>query len=140
VGRPHLAHEHLTDSDPCDLAQRWAVAPDTMQRVWLAAQDFEVETGGRRVSIISGWRSKEEQRRLGRQGQPTAPDSLSTHRSCPATGVDISLGFMPTNFMKAIWGRITLVQGLRWGGGGPVFDNGIPVDWPHVDVGPRQNP
>ena len=109
-----------------------------MRRVWLAAQDFATETGGKAVWIVSGWRSAAEQRRLSRQGRPTAPDDLSTHRSCPATGVDISLGFMPTNFMKAIWGRLTLVQGLRWGGGGPVLESGIPVDWQHVDTGPRR--
>ena len=133
---PH-EHDRITDADPCNLAEKWKVAPDTMERVWLAARDFETETGGRRVSIISGWRSAAEQKRLSRQGRPSAPDALSTHRSCPATGVDISLGFMPTNFMKAIWGRMTLVYGLRWGGGGPVFESGIPVDWQHVDVGPR---
>ena len=109
-----------------------------MRRVWLAAQDFATETGGKAVWIVSGWRSAAEQARLSRQGRPTAADELSTHRSCPATGVDISLGFMPTNFMKAIWGRLTLVQGLRWGGGGPVHESGIPVDWQHVDVGPRR--
>lgn len=108
-----------------------------MERVWGAAQQFSLETGGKRVWIISGWRSREEQRRLGRGGRPTAADDRSTHRSCPATGVDISLGLLPTNFMKAIWGRITLVHGLRWGGGGPVFESGIPVDWQHVDTGPR---
>jgi len=41
--------------------------------------------------------------------------------------------------MKVTWGNIVLVQGLRWGGGGPVDpDNLIPVDWQHVDRGPRQ--
>ena len=130
--------EYLTDADPCDLAERWKVSPDTMQRVWLSAQDFEKETGGRRVSIISGWRSRLEQQQLSRKGRPTAPDALSTHRSCPATGVDISLGLMATEFMRATWGRITLVNGLRWGGGGPVDPNNfIPLDWRHVDRGPR---
>lgn len=132
------ARERITSSDPCELARRWKVSPDTMERVWLSAQDFETETGGRRVDIISGWRSEEEQRRLGRQGRPTAPDDRSTHRSCPATGVDISLGPLPSNFMKATWGRITLVNGLRWGGGGAVDpDSLIPLDWQHVDRGPR---
>lgn len=122
----------------CALAKRWGVAVDTMWRVFLSAEDFELETGGRRVSIISGWRSRNEQRQLGRQGRPTAPDELSTHRSCPATGVDISLGVLPSNFMKATWGRITLINGLRWGGGGAVDpDSLIPLDWPHVDRGPR---
>ena len=138
MGRGHLEHENVTDSNPCALAERWRVALDTMERVWLSAQDFERETGGIRVSIVSGWRSKEEQRRLGRSGRPTAPDGLSTHRSCPATGVDISLGVLASEFMKATWGRITLINGLRWGGGGPVDEkNGIPLDWQHVDRGPR---
>ena len=135
---PAHEHEFITDADACDLSERWKVSLDTMERVWRSAQDFEFQTGGRRVSIISGWRSAAEQKRLSRTGRPAAPDELSTHRSCPATGVDISLGFMPTNFMKAMWGRITLTHGLRWGGGGPVFESGIPVDWPHVDRGPRR--
>ena len=133
------AREFITDADLCDLAERWGVALDTIQRVWQSAADFERETGGRRVSIISGFRTREEQRRLGRQGRPTAPDALSTHRSCPATGVDISLGLLPTDFMKVTWGNIVLVNGLRWGGGGPVDpDNLIPLDWRHVDRGPRR--
>ena len=110
-----------------------------MQRVWDAARDYEFETGGRRVFIISGWRSRSEQRGLGRRGRPTAPDSVSTHRSCPATGVDISLGLNASGFMKVTWGNIALRHGLRWGGGGPTEpDSLIPLDWRHVDRGPRR--
>jgi len=131
--------ERITDSTDCVLAEKWGVQLDTMARVWLAAETFELETGGRRVSIISGFRTREEQRRLGRMGRPTAPDNLSTHRSCPATGVDISLGFNASNFMKVTWGNIALRYGLRWGGGGDVDpDNLIPLDWRHVDRGPRR--
>lgn len=130
--------EYITDTTAADLACRWQVSPDTMERVWLSAQDFEAETG-RRVSIISGWRSSQQQSQLSRQGRPTAPDDRSTHRSCPATGVDISLGAIPSGFLKATWGRITLINGLRWGGGGAVDpDSFIPIDWPHVDRGPRK--
>lgn len=130
--------EFITDATDCDLAERWAVDLGTMRRVWATASDFERETGGRRVYIISGFRTREEQRRLGRQGRPTAPDDLSTHRSCPATGVDISLGLNASNFMKVLWGNHALVNGLRWGGGGPVDpDSLIPLDWRHVDRGPR---
>lgn len=112
---------------------------DTMQRVWSSARDYELETGGRRVRIISGFRTRYEQRRLGRQGRPTAPDDRSTHRTCPATGVDISLGLNASEFMKVTWGNIVLRNGLRWGGGGPVDpDNLIPLDWRHVDRGPRR--
>lgn len=131
------AREVITDADECDLVERWKVAPDTIHRVWLAAADF-LQQAGRRVWIISGWRSPAEQRGLSRKGRPTAPDELSTHRSCPATGLDISLGFAPSSFLKATWGRITLIHGLRWGGGGPTDEAGIPLDWQHVDTGPRK--
>jgi len=107
-----------------------------MSRVIGSAHAFALETG-RDPEIISGYRTAKEQADLGRRGRPTAPDDLSTHRSCPATGVDVSLGFLPTRVMKAIWGRIVTMNGLRWGGGGAVDDGGIPQDWGHVDMGPR---
>lgn len=133
------ARERIADADECELAERWGVDLDTMRRVVLSAQDYEQETLGQQVYIISGFRTASEQRQLGRQGRPTAPDSVSTHRSCPATGVDISLGLSPSSFMKILWGRIVLVHGLRWGGGGPTDpDTLIPLDWRHVDRGPRQ--
>ena len=133
------ARELILESDPCTLAERWGVDLEVMERVYRTAAEFTMETGGVRVRIISGYRSAAEQRRLSRQGRPTAPDSLSTHRSCPATGVDISLGLLASEFMKATWGRLALTCGLRWGGGGPVDpENLIPIDWRHVDIGPRK--
>lgn len=130
--------EFITNSNACDLADRWKVSLDTMSRVWLSARDYELETQGQRVEILSGFRTAAEQRQLSREGRPTAPDDTSTHRSCPATGVDVSLGFLPSDFQKNTWGRIVLVNGLRWGGGGPTDpDTLIPVDWPHIDRGPR---
>jgi len=133
------ARELILDSDPCTLAEKWGVDLDVMERVWRAAERFTTETGGIRVYIISGWRSAAEQRRLSRQGRPTAPDSLSTHRSCPATGVDIAIQLLTSEFLKATWGRAAFISGLRWGGGGPVDPkNLIPLDWRHVDRGPRR--
>ena len=129
--------EPLAGADPCELAERWGVDLDTLTRVVASAAQFLLETG-RAVELISGFRTREEQRTLHRTGRPAAPDDLSTHRSCPATGVDISLGFGPTRVMKAIWGRIVVMNGLRWGGGGDVDDGGIPLDWGHVDRGPRR--
>ena len=108
-----------------------------MDRVVHAANQYNQETGGT-VWIISGYRTAAEQAALGRQGRPAARDDLSTHRSCPATGVDISLGAFPTRAQIATWGRIAVMHGLRWGGGGPVDDGGLPSDWGHVDRGPRQ--
>ena len=108
-----------------------------MTRVVLSAQQYTEETS-LPVDIVSGFRTRAEQVALGREGRPTAPDDKSTHRSCPATGVDISLGIFPVGAQKATWGRIVMLNGLRWGGGGPVDpDSGIPVDWQHVDRGPR---
>ena len=108
-----------------------------MRRVLLSAVEYFEETR-LPVTLISGWRSRQEQRRLGRAGRPAAPDDVSTHRSCPATGVDVSLGIAPTRVQKAIWGRIVTLNGLRWGGGGDVDDGGIPLDWGHVDRGARE--
>lgn len=129
--------EVLTDGTDCELAARWGVSLDTIQRAQLAASDFFTETG-RQVWIISGFRTVAEQNRLRRQGRPTADNDRSTHLSCPATGVDVSLGARPSNFLKATWGRLTLIHGLRWGGGGAVAESGIPLDWQHVDIGPRR--
>lgn len=131
------AREIITGDDDCALAERWSVSVDTIRRVGLAARDFMQETR-QTVRIISGWRSRNEQRQLSRQGRPTAPDDISTHRSCPATGVDISLGLLPSTFLKVTWGFHAVRRGLRWGGGGKLDSDGIPVDWQHVDTGPRR--
>lgn len=128
--------EVITESDPCELSERWGVDLRVMEKLFRAAQDFEAETRSP-VRIISGYRTKAEQRALGRSGRPTAPDEVSTHRSCPATGVDVSIGVLPIAVQKQIWGRILFMNGLRWGGGSELDDNAIPLDWPHLDLGPR---
>jgi len=89
------------------------------------------------VEITSGLRTDQEQDDLRAQGRPTADNDRSTHLSCPATGADIRLGFLPTRVQIAIWGRTIVMNGLRWGGGGSVDEGGIPVDWQHADLGPR---
>lgn len=130
--------EKITGENWCELARRWGVAADTMKRVALSAEDYDAQTGAEVVKITSGHRTLAEQEALRRAGRPTAPPDRSTHLSCPATGVDVSLGFAPTRFEIATWGRVTLVNGLRWGGGGKVDEAGIPLDWQHVDRGPRK--
>ncbi len=139
------ARERLTTPAPltperlCDIASRWFVEPVVMAAVIFAAEDFEAQTG-RTVFILSGWRSEAEQRRLGRQGRPTAPDAVSTHRSCLATGVDVDIGFLPSDLMKVVLGTAAVFRGLRWGGGSPVDPTtGIPSDWNHLDNGPRSS-
>jgi len=130
--------ERLVGPALCDLVGRWEVSHVVLEKVIAAAEDFEFQTG-REVFIISGFRTKAEQRNLERRGRPTAPDNLSTHRSCPATGVDVDLGFAISDLMKVVWGTAVVFRGLRWGGGSPVDpQTGIPEDWAHVDNGPRR--
>jgi len=129
--------EPLTSTVLCDLVQRWLVEPEVMTKVVLAAQDYRLQTG-LEVFIISGHRTAAEQARLKKAGRPTAADTVSTHRSCLSTGVDIDLGFLIPNSQKVFWGASAVFRGLRWGGGSPVDPlTGIPSDWQHVDIGPR---
>ena len=128
--------EVITLSDPCVLAGRWGVDLEVMRKVFLAAELFTNFTR-HPVQIISGYRTQMEQQLLRRSGRPAAPDDLSTHRSCPATGVDISLAGFATRDHKLFWGQMVESVGLRWGGGSELSD-GIPSDWRHVDDGPRK--
>lgn len=90
------------------------------------------------VEIISGYRSRADQERLRREGRPTAPDELSTHRTCPASGVDIRVrGVLPSPDVKMKVGVAAGLAGLRWGGGSTPDSEGIPSDWNHLDLGPR---
>ena len=128
--------EVIALSDPCVLASTWRVDQSIMSRVFRAAELFEMTTR-RPVWIISGWRSQFEQRQLKARGRPTASDDTSTHRTCPATGLDVSLGSMPGRDLIAFWGSLVQLNGLRWGGGSSVDADGIPSDWQHLDGGPR---
>jgi len=120
----------------CDIANRWSLDADFARRLVIAADQFTAETG-RGVEIISGFRTRAEQDALRQSGRPAASEETSTHRTCPATGADIRLGFLPNVTLKQIWGRDLLFQGLRFGGGSPVDDDNLPTDWQHADAGPR---
>lgn len=133
---PKMIDEISEASDPCELARRWTVDLDVMQRVVRAGQAFHAATG-RRVQVISGYRTVARQLDLRRQGRPAAPPDVSNHTRCPSTAVDVQIGFGPTRQVIAEWGRAAVLAGLRWGGGSPVGSDGIPSDWPHVDLGPR---
>ena len=128
--------EFITGLDACQLSERWGLDPRMAEKLLLSAQDFWFETR-RSVSIVSGYRTRAEQTALRRKGRPTAPDEISTHRSCPATGADISMGPGLVVTEKHIWGRILFMNGLRWGGGSPLDDDLVPTDWQHLDAGPR---
>lgn len=120
-----------------ELVRGWKVTPEVAIRFLLMRTLFEQQTG-HELSIISGYRSPEHQRCLGRQGRPAAPVDVSNHTSCPATALDLRISGLPTQALKAELGRAAIEAGFRWGGGSSVDDTGIPSDWPHVDLGPRQ--
>lgn len=103
----------------------------TLQHWW---QDRFPGLGGLRV--ISGFRTLEEQLELERQGRPAADPDKSTHLTCPATGADLELPLAPDDGLKWEFGTGVTFAGLRWGGGSRL-ERGIPLDWNHVDLGPR---
>lgn len=122
------------DVDVCELAGTWGISVELATR--LVAMSTEVPFS---ISIISGFRSREQQLELEQAGRPTAPDHLSTHRSCPATGADLWPAVAVTDTVKASLGAAARLAGLRWGGGSPIDPGtGIPLDWNHVDLGPRR--
>jgi len=121
-----------------DLVERWQIDPRLavkllhLQMLW----DQKFPRVGS-LKIISGYRTEEHQAELAAQGRPTAVDSRSTHRTCPATGADLSLPIVADSYSKLALGELVILVGLRWGGGSRVLADGTPKDWNHVDLGPR---
>lgn len=121
------------ETDVCQLIERWLIDPRLAVRLVVMASKLPFP-----ISIISGYRSPEEQAALTAQGRPTAPLGRSTHTSCPSTGADLRVGLAVTRTIQARFGLAAVESGLRWGGGSPVDpQTGIPSDWNHVDLGPR---
>jgi hypothetical protein len=124
--------------DPCVLVSSWGISYELAVKVAAVLEQAELELG-RTARIISGFRTCEKQMELAAAGRPAVACGVSTHTSCPATGVDLSIGALPTNVMKATLGRIAVFHGLRWGGGSLIDpQTGIPSDWNHFDLGPRR--
>ena len=138
--------------DPCALSERWVISPGIGEGLILLGEAFKFDprlrtilrVSGTTLKIISGFRTIQEQLRLAQEGRPAAPPSLSTHTSCPATGVDLRIEGHMNPFGNAqdleIWsivGRMAEQFGMRWGGGSPIR-SGIPSDFNHFDLGPRR--
>ena len=120
--------------DMCQLAQRWRIAQELAFKLQDMAHRLPYQ-----VSIISGYRSVEEQNVLIEEGKG-APLNRSTHVTCPATGADLWVAVAVTDVVKAVFGEAAVSSGLRWGGGSSVDpQTGIPSDWNHVDLGPRRD-
>ncbi len=123
----------MTAQELCDFYSKWAILPEVARKLVVMAGRASFG-----IKILSGFRTRVAQKALDDAGRPTAPDNLSTHRTCPATGVDVSPIISATNVVKAELGLAAILSGLQWGGRSPVdSQTGIPVDWNHFDLGPR---
>lgn len=119
------------------VVQRWGVSCELATRLAQMERVFQNDTG-HLLEVFSGFRTCEDQERLRREGRPAAPCDRSTHTTCPATGADVRpQGVFPSDQVKQQFGAAATLAGLRWGGGSPTDDRGIPTDWNHVDLGPR---
>lgn len=118
----------------CDFASRWRIDLALALALQRLAGHLPFT-----IRMISGWRTAEQQADLIAHG-PGAPDYLSTHRSCPATGADLAVdGVSVTTAVKRQLGQVAVMVGLRWGGGSPEGADGTHgVEWNHVDLGPRR--
>lgn len=118
----------------CELGRRWMIDHRLAQGLARMARELPYP-----LQIISGYRSAETQAGLIAAGGPAATEETSTHRSCPATGADVwTPTVTPVTAVRAAVGAAAVHAGLRWGGGSRVDPGtGIPIDWNHVDLGPR---
>lgn len=136
---PNPRSEEISDVVVCELANDWGIHPSLAFKLVNAQGSLPFD-----LWIFSGARTPETQSRVSE-----TPYELSTHagtyaNGCPrlATGADVqpvSPGVRLSNAAVAQMGAAFVHQGLRWGGGAPVGDDGIPVGnerW-HVDLGPR---
>lgn len=136
---PNPKRDLVTPGTVCEIADRWKVRPNLIHKVVQAQGDLPFD-----LWIFSGARSREHQEEVS-----DTPFEISTHANrdrtgCPrlATGVDVqpvSPGVRAIKAAVAQMGAALTLRGLRWGGGAPVDDTGVPVGneaW-HVDLGPR---
>jgi len=130
---PELIDPEWSPEQLCDFADRWGIAHELAFRLFRMARRLEFP-----VRMISGERTDAMQDELRRDGRPTAPNDLSTHLACPATGADVLPTIAAVRTVKARLGTEGTLAGMRWGGGGSVDEGGIPSDWPHFDLGPRR--
>ena len=123
------------ESNVCAIAERWGIAVELAFKLVKMAGSIPVG-----LTIYSGLRSSAHQDQLRREGRPAADNDRSTHLACPATGADVRFTLGAANIesqSRVQFGLAATLVGLRWGGGGPVDSSSIPVDWNHLDLGPR---
>lgn len=124
------------EADVCLFAEHWTISTELAHRIQTMQSHFPFL-----LSIFSGYRTREHQEQLLRDGQTNLSPDVSTHCSCPATGADLNVDtLVASQYVKNLFGQAATKAHLRWGGGAP-FKDGVPIgkEWHHVDLGPRQN-
>jgi len=136
---PNPRIEDVTQEAICAMALGMDMEPLLLER--LTAMQARLPFG---LRIISSGRTREEQAALKAEGRPTAEFRFSTHaledeQGCPrlSTGADLSPDVAAVVSVKHLFGAEAVFAGLRWGGGSPLDQDGIPSDWNHLDLGPR---
>lgn len=138
---PNPSREPISELVICELAHDWGIRPELASRIVTVQGELPFD-----IWIFSGARSRKEQANYGLAfDRSTHADHDAT--GCPrlATGVDmqpVSPGVRLSRPAVAQLGAAAVRAGLRWGGGAPVDDVGIPVGnerW-HFDLGPREPP
>lgn len=130
----------VSNADLCDLAKRWGISQTLAARLVAGVMDLPFD-----VWIFSGARSRESQSNVSNTSFERSTHADTDEFGCPrlATGVDVqpvSPAIRISDLAVAQLGAAMVRQGLRWGGGAAVGDDGIPVGverW-HFDLGPRQ--
>lgn len=117
----------------CSWIDKWGLDARLAARLQKMQEQFPTN-----LLIFSGFRTRDQQEELERAGRPTAPFDVSTHTTCPATGADIRPDIAWDPAVELTFGLAAALAGLRWGGGSPIDDRGIPTDISHVDLGPRK--
>jgi len=126
------------ETDACQMAIKWGISLDLAVRLVEMASNIPFG-----LTIFSGARTPEHQDRLREEGKRTADNDKSTHLSCPATGADVRMTLGAANLenrSQILFGQAANIVGLRWGGGSaqdPAKKGIIPLDWNHLDLGPR---
>lgn len=118
----------------CVTQDKWKLSRAFVEKTYQLAAMLPFQ-----IALISGFRTERSQNELRARGRPTADNDKSTHLSCPATGGDFRIA-LTDNSAKLAFGTAATSIGFRWGGGSPIDpETGIPSDWNHLDLGPRQS-
>lgn len=116
----------------CPFASVWGISIELATKLACMQMSFPVG-----LVIFSGARTEAEQDALRDAGNLTADNDRSTHLARPATGADVRPNIAMDDVVAHAFGLAAVNAGMRWGGGSPMNERGIPSDRFHLDLGRR---